>query len=186
MAGLILDSNDLNSMALQNMVNGVTKQLRESINVMTRINKRLRHPSDVYDLANVIRKNLNGLLNFWNSVLGEVERRDREQRNAPPTNDVKLDDMSKFNDGMGGRIQMEGLDERENERLAGQYPSSQPAINVRCSSPQKPRKTSRRGPIGRETLATEHQKTPAEQTDDASEVVLTSSKILLVWPQSSS
>ncbi|CAO4363971.1 unnamed protein product [Caenorhabditis nigoni] len=97
-AGLILDSNDLNSMAVE------------------------------------------GIHQF----LGEMERRDREQR--PPTNDVKMDenqeDMSDFDDGMGGRIQMQGLDERENERLAGQYPSSQPAINVRCSSPQKPRKTS--------------------------------------------
>ncbi|PIC12362.1 hypothetical protein B9Z55_028497 [Caenorhabditis nigoni] len=188
MAQLILDSNDLNAMAVQEMVKVVMEQLRESINVLTR--NKARHTPIFVNFSKFVGKILEGLWKSWKLVLAEMEKRERENRTAPSAfdgvideRDVEMDDMDGFDDGMGGRIQMEGADQRENERrdeeipfadwLADNQAHSQPSTSG--AAPQKPRKTSSKRksaakPKGSDRKRDASNKTPAEQTDDASEV----------------
>ncbi|CAO4384426.1 unnamed protein product [Caenorhabditis nigoni] len=191
MAQLILDSNDLNAMAVQEMVKVVMEQLRESINVLTR--NKSRHTPIFVNFSKFVRKNLGGLWKSWKLVLAEMEKRERENRTAPlafdgviDERDVEMDDMDEFDNGMGGRIQMEGADvcdEREKERQDEEMPfadwlnttqaHSQPSTSG--AAPQKSRKTSSKRksaakPKGSDRKRDASNRTPAEQSDDASEV----------------
>ncbi|CAP34962.2 Protein CBG17151 [Caenorhabditis briggsae] len=155
MAQLILDSKDLDAMAVQEMVKVVIKQLRESINVLA--GNKARHTPIFANFTNVVRKNLDELWKVWKSVLCEMERREREKRTAPSAfngvmdeQEVEMDDMDRFDDGMGGRIQVEGLDRCENEGpdvdigfsdwLANTETNNHPSTSG--SSQQKPRNKS--------------------------------------------